>query len=271
LPPEGTVNTPTIAEEQYALADMPWDGILVDDEGHARDVVARVREALRVVFKDRADLVEEEACKTLCVRDLRSYFRNPRSFFDDHIRRYSKKPRKAPIYWLLQSSRKSYGVWLYYHRLTRDTLFHLLHHYVEPKIEHEEGRRHELRRLYESAKHAKAAADERRLAKEVDAHEVLVGELADFRAKIEAVAYGRLPGAEQGCPGWDPDFNDGVILNIAPLHAVVPWREAAKAWEELGQGRYEWSHVALRFWPKRVKGKCLEDRSIAIAHGQEVD
>ncbi|MBZ5596028.1 MAG: BREX-1 system adenine-specific DNA-methyltransferase PglX [Acidobacteriia bacterium] len=268
LPPEGAAERPTIQDDEYPLQSLPWDGILVDDEGHARDVVARVREVLRVVWKDRADEIEDAVCKTLGVKDLRSYFRNPRNFFEDHIKRYSKSRRRAPVYWLLQSPRKSYGVWLYYHRLTRDTLFHLLRNYIEPKIEHEEGRRHELRRLYEAAKHAKAGADERRLAKEVDAQETLVGELADFRAKIEAVAYGRLPDAEQGCPGWDPDLNDGVILSIAPLHAVVPWKEAAKAWEELAAGRYEWSHVALRFWPKRVEAKCREDRSIAIAHGE---
>ena len=52
----------------------------------------------------------------------------------DHISRYSKSRRKAPIYWLLQSSKKNYALWLYYHRLDKDILFKALQHYVEPKI-----------------------------------------------------------------------------------------------------------------------------------------
>ena len=39
-----------------------------------------------------------------------------------------------PIYWLLQSSKKNYGLWLYYHRLDKDLLFKALVNYVEPKI-----------------------------------------------------------------------------------------------------------------------------------------
>src|SRR4029077_12137566 len=32
----------------------------------------------------------------------------------------------APIYWLLQSSKKNYALWLYYHRLDKDILFKAL-------------------------------------------------------------------------------------------------------------------------------------------------
>jgi hypothetical protein len=271
LPAEGTVRKPTIRDDEYPLRSLPWDGILVDDEGHPSDIVARVREVLRLLWPQRADGIEIEACEALEVRELRAYFRNPRNFFSDHIQRYSKSGRKAPIYWLLQTAKKSYGIWLYYHRVSKDALFHAIRTYVEPKIQHEEARRHELRRLYEAAKAGGAGKEERRMAKEMEAQESLLGELSDFKAKIEAVAYGRVPGAEAGCRGWDPDLNDGVILNLASLHAVVPWKEAAKTWDELAAGKYDWSHVAMCFWPKRVEAKCGEDRSIAIAHGRDAE
>lgn len=42
------------------------------------------------------------------------------------LRRYSKKPRKAPIYWLLQSPRRHYAIWQYYPRLDHDLLYKAL-------------------------------------------------------------------------------------------------------------------------------------------------
>ena len=51
----------------------------------------------------------------------------------DHIKRYSKSKRKAPIYWKLSSNKGNYSIWLYYHRITKDTLFQVLK-YVEDKI-----------------------------------------------------------------------------------------------------------------------------------------
>ncbi len=58
---------------------------------------------------------------------------------------YSKSRRKAPIYWLLQSSKKNYALWLYYHRLDKDLLFKALVNYVEPKIRLETSRLETLR------------------------------------------------------------------------------------------------------------------------------
>jgi len=42
-----------------------------------------------------------------------------------------------------------------------------------------------------------------------------------------------------------------VILNIAPLWELVPWKEAKATWEELLAGKYEWSSVGKQL---RAKG-----------------
>ncbi|HUV04854.1 MAG TPA: BREX-1 system adenine-specific DNA-methyltransferase PglX, partial [Armatimonadota bacterium] len=104
---------------------IDWDGIMVDDAEHRNDIVHRVREVLEVIWTERAESVERKACDILGVRELRDYFRKPGvgGFWDDHVKRYSKSRRRAPLYWLLQSSRKNYALWLYYHRLDKDILF----------------------------------------------------------------------------------------------------------------------------------------------------
>ncbi|WP_420447244.1 hypothetical protein [Candidatus Palauibacter sp.] len=59
------------------------------------------------------------------------------------------------------------------------------------------------------------------------------------------------------------------MINLAPLHAVVPWDEPENVWKKLEKGNYDWAHLALRYWPERVHEKCRTDKSLAIAHNLE--
>jgi hypothetical protein len=109
--------------DEYPL-QISQDGILVDNPNYPDDIISRVRDVLEVIWGDRAEAIEQETCEILGVKDLRDYFRKPSNggFWTDHIKRYSKSRRKAPIYWLLQSSKKNYAIWIYYHRLDKDIL-----------------------------------------------------------------------------------------------------------------------------------------------------
>ena len=232
---------------------IDWDGILVDDPDHADDIVRRVREVLEVIWKERAEAIEKEACEILGVKELRDYFRKPGKggFWDDHVTRYSKSRRKAPIYWLLQSSKKNYALWLYYHRLDKDILFKALVNYVEPKIRLEENRLDELRSP-EDRRSAPPAKGAKKLDKDIEHQEALLSELRDFEDKLRRAANLHL----------DPDLNDGVVLNIAPLWELVPWKEAKNYWEELLEGKYEWSSIGkqLRKSPWSVDQERTWDR-----------
>jgi hypothetical protein len=233
--------------------DIPWDGILVDDPGHPLDLEARVQRVLEVIWKDRWEAIEREACEILGVNGLRGYFRKPAAFFADHVSRYSKSRRQAPIYWPLSSSWGGYTIWLYYHRFHRDTLFQALNDFAKPKLQHERFKLDRLR--------GEAGPQPTRSQREaIEAQEVLVSDVEGFVEELALVA-----------PLWNPDLNDGVIINYAPLWRMIghtPWRNSVKAcWDALCAGDYDWSHLAMHLWPERVMPKCAEDASLAIAHG----
>jgi hypothetical protein len=264
LPPWGSVRSPTIPDSEYPLR-IAWDGILVDDPGfndgqqHKNDIIRRVREVLDLLWKDKAHEIEQEACEILGVSDLRDYFRKPSGFFKDHLKRYSKSRRQAPIYWPLSTASGSYTLWLYYHRLTDQTLYAAVNSYVEPKIAEIE---HGIARIESDLKTA-SGRDATRMNDRLSIAGAFLGELRDFREKLLRIA--ALP--------YKPNLNDGVIINSAPLNKLFRLKSWAddtlECWKKLEKGEYDWAHLAYTIWPDRVRKVCKKDRSIAIAHGLE--
>ncbi len=210
---------------------LAWDGILVDDPTHPADIVTRVREVLALLWGNQADAIEREACEILGVNSLRDYFRDPRrGFFAFHIKRYSKSRRKAPIYWLLQSEKRNYAIWLYIHRLRPDALFAAGRDYADAKVALEQARLEELQQGLD----ALSSTARRRREREIERQQKVVAEVTDFRNRLDRIALLNLP----------PDLNDGVVIGIAPLWELVPWKEAQKTWEKLVRGEYGWSTMA---------------------------
>jgi hypothetical protein len=169
---------------------------------------------------------------------------------------YSKSRRKAPIYWQLATPSASYSVWLYIHAFTGDTIFRVQNDYVVPKLRHEESR---LETMEREAGERASAAQRRAIAEQ----EAFVEELRGFLDEVKRVT-----------PLWDPDLDDGVIINFAPLWRLVPhhrpWQKELKAtWDALCEGKHDWARLAMRLWPERVVPKCAADRSLALAHGLE--
>jgi hypothetical protein len=232
---------------------ISWPVILVDDEGHPEDIEARVREAMEVIWGERAEAIEQEACEFLGVKSLHEYFRKPALFFADHLQRYSKSRRQAPIYWPLSTLSGSYTLWLYYHRLTDQTLYSCVNDFVEPKLSLVSDQLSVLRR-----KSGRTGKEEKELERLAD----LEQELQDFRAELLRVA-----------AFWKPNLNDGVQITAAPLWKLFqhkPWQKRLKeTWEKLEDGEYDWAHLAYSIWPERVRQKCKNDKSLAIAHDLE--
>ena len=241
--PEPFDPLPSRSPGMYPEGEEPADrpDILVDDEGHADDLAARVS---TVAERVKVDALE----------NLRAWL--AKEFFPLHIKMYSKSRRKAPIYWQLATPSAGYSVWLYLHAFSKDTLFRVQNDYVAPKLAHAERR---LESLTSELRDGATPAQRKTLA----AQEAVVDELRAFLDEVKRIA-----------PLWKPNLDDGVIINFAPLWRLVPqnksWQKELKStWGALCEGKYDWAHLAMYLWPERVVPKCAKDRSLAIAHGLE--
>ena len=238
--------------EDYPLR-ITWSGILVDDLGHPEDIEGRVQESMRVIWRDRSETIEQEACILLGVPTLREYLVGVNNFFADHLSRQSKSRRVAPLYWPLSTASGSYTIWLYYQRLTDQTLYRCVNDFIDPRRKEVAEQLNALRR-----KTGRGRDDEQALERLA----TLDQELTDFRAELLRVA-----------AMWKPNLNDGVQITAAPLYRLFnhrPWRKRLQeTWEKLVAGEYDWAHLAYSIWPDRVREKCRSDKSLAIAHNLE--
>ncbi|XKE41449.1 type II restriction endonuclease subunit M [Cobetia sp. UIB-001] len=243
-PPEPEPFDPLPAKSPGMLPDgvEPYHrhtGILVDDAGHEHDLPRLMADVLETV-----DAQVDE--------DLRRWLR--RNFFKYHLQQYSKSRRKAPIYWPLAMASGNYTLWLYYPDLTDQTLFTAVNDFVEPKLKQVDSELGNLRLSGAS----RSRADEKRLEELSDFRD----ELADLRDTLLRIA-----------PDYKPSHDDGVQITAAPLWPLFrhkPWQKVLKeTWEKLEQGDYDWAHLAMAYWPERVREKCVTDKSLAIAHDLE--
>ena len=214
-------------------------GILVDDRGQANDL---------------ADLIEEVLgrVEAQVPADVRRWLQ--RDFFPLHLGQYSKSRRKAPIYWPISTSSSGYTLWLYYPSLTDQTLFTAVNDFIEPKLK-QVGQDVAALRI-------KGSARSRDDEKNFEALQALELELIELRDTLLAIAQ-----------TYHPNHDDGVQITAAPLWQLFrhkPWQNVLKdTWAKLEKGDYDWAHLAMAYWTDRVREKCKNDKSLAIAHDLE--
>lgn len=207
---------------------FPADGILVDQSGHLRDVALAVT-AAGVALCNTEEQLADALTELMKRPSLTSFLRN--QFFRQHLATYSMSRRKAPIYWQLQVPSKIWGIWLYSPKLSREVLFGIVRE-AEQRLRLAEQQVGRLQReLDDGSSSRKAAA----VAKDLDGEQRLAVELEAFRAEAERIAN----------LGWEPNLDDGMVLNAAPLAELFPaWKDAKTYRDELRSGKYDWSTVA---------------------------
>jgi hypothetical protein len=233
-----------------------WDSkdILVDDSSDSSDFEGCIIQVLHALYGDNAGAVEAFLLHPLKVRSIREYLSVPNGFFADHLKRYTKSRREAPIYWPLATASGSYTLWVYYPSLTSQTLYTAINDFVEPKLKQVGTDVTALR--------YKAAARTRDDEKQFEALQAFELELIELRDTLLKLA-----------PTYKPNHDDGVQISAAPLWPLFrhkPWQKLLKdTWAKLQKGDYDWAHLAMNYWPERIREKCKTDKSLAIAHGLE--
>lgn len=216
-------------------------GILVDDPGHPHDLTRLIEEVL-----NRVDVTVPD--------DVRRWLR--KDFFAFHLQRYSKSRRKAPIYWPLSTISGSYTLWIYYPALNNQTLFTAVNDFLDGPS----GKLTQISRECSTLrlKTGRSSEEEKQYA----SLQTFEQELTDLRDTLLKIA-----------PTYQPNHDDGVQITAAPLWPLFrhkPWQKILKeTWGKLEKGDYDWAHLAMSYWPERVREKCKTDKSLAIAHGLE--
>jgi len=240
----------------YPLS-KPQSTVFVDDEGHRFDLIERVQSVLNLLWYDRADSIELEIIASLAVDSLREYLARPTAFFADHLALYTKSKRKAPIYWPLATASGSYTLWVYYPSLNNQTLFTAVNDFLDGP----NGKLMQVSRECADLR-MKGSGRSRDEEKQYEALQAFEQELTDLRDTLLKIA-----------PSYQPNHDDGVQITAAPLWPLFrhkPWQKVLKdTWTKLEKGDYDWAHLAMAYWPERVRAKCKSDKSLAIAHGLE--
>ncbi|MTD57408.1 BREX-6 system adenine-specific DNA-methyltransferase PglX [Amycolatopsis pithecellobii] len=192
-------------------------------------------------------------------------------FKDVHKGMYENRP----IHWPLSSSGKTFVAWVNIHQMNEQTLRVLLADHLMPTLKRLEGELADVRAARDGADKKAATAAERQYVRMAKARD----ELRAFIADVEQCADRGAPPTDDKCPArerdarYAPDLDDGVMINSAALWPLLDpqWKDPKKWWKELavasGRKDYDWSHLAVRYWPTRVDKKCQNDPSLGVAHG----
>jgi len=241
------------AEKKSYPLKFPQSGIIEHENAAHSDLVRRVNECFKLLTTKRY-IDEEWLCTVIGTADIEDYFSRMSGFFSMHLDVYAGGGRKAPIYWPLSTSSGSYTLWVYYPRLTSQTLFTAVNDFVEPKMSQVSRDAATLR----DKGNARTREDE----KAYEALQTLEQELIELRDILLQIA-----------PTYRPNHDDGVQITAAPLWQLFrhkPWQKVLKeTWTKLGSGEFDWAHLAMAYWPERVREKCKTDKSLAIAHDLE--
>lgn len=174
---------------------------IVDGDWFEDDIVGEFRHFLRVVFgeeyfEENLRFVEQ----SLDVKTLRDYFitRGGKSkFYDDHVKRYKKRP----IYWLFSSPKGSFNALIYMHRYNPSTVSTVLNEYLR---EYEAKLEASLQNMERKAQGAGIPREQAAAVREVERLRKILVELGQYEHNVLYPLATRQLAI---------DLDDGVLVN----------------------------------------------------------
>jgi len=199
-----------------------------------------------LVLDCRADWTPVQCSK----KDLNTWIRS--SAFDMHLSIYQKRP----IYFPLVSAKKSFFFWVNIHQWNDGTLNSILANYLNLDISLMENR---IKRLREERHSIQDSRQLNAMEKEIAELDKLLDELKLFTDKVSQLSTrGPAPEIQEVEAPFVMDLDDGVMVNSSALWELMSplWKDPKKWWTSLsaptGKNDFDWSHLAMRYWPDRA-------------------
>lgn len=172
------------------------DGIIpLSDEMHEKSMEKRLIDDLEAMFGEDVvgDVLDE--MERILGRNLKDWL--SKDFFKKHISQYQKRP----LVWHISSKKGHFEVFLYYHKLTNQTLHILKNIYFTNMLEFNNRKLKEL----QDRLPALDGKEKSKVYAEIEAREDVQDDLQKFSTSLTEVM--KL--------GFDPVIDDGVLANIS--------------------------------------------------------
>lgn len=179
---------------------------ILEGEWFADDIVNRFRQFLKITFgevhyEENLRFIEQALnIKGKREYKIRDYFL--KEFYDDHVRRYKKRP----IYWLFSSPKGSFNALIYMHRYRPDTVSVVLNNYLREFTAKLQAHRQQLTLIQDSE--SASTVDKTRATKQIEVIRKIMRELEDYEREI------LYPLATEKV---EIDLDDGVKVNYQKL------------------------------------------------------
>jgi hypothetical protein len=197
-------------------------GVLVMDEGDPDDLAKKVNRVLIIILGSSQvqDLVSAATGRIGPADELlRRYLE--KSFFSLHIKQYQNRP----IYWLLQSPKKHYGIWIFHEWLDKNSLFDIMTKYVGTKIKHLNGQIAELREKRDESQGRKRRELEKAMADLSDVLEDVHAFQKNLDTIIRERGY-RPISMTASSSTWPPSGSSSPPGRRSPKRPGKPWNAA---------------------------------------------
>ncbi|TGK45906.1 hypothetical protein [Leptospira bouyouniensis] len=237
-------------------------------------VIERLKDVLDYKLgKEKSKLVWDEMELTF-LRDCEELPSDPKKnwswffrekFFELHLSKYENRP----IYFPLSSKRKNFVFYFNIHTWNSGTFSFILSDFLNPDLKAMKAR---LVNLQDGKVNA-SASESKQIDKDIINLQRYVSELEEFRDTLEEInTTGIHSNKLEAKVSYFMDLDDGVMVNSSALYPLLEpqWKKPKEIWENIlvpkGKKDYDWSHLAMRYFPKRVLEKCKKDPSLAVAH-----